>query len=133
MTIDGMEVVDIIESVQEDDLDAAIEKLENRRARAVEEFDDGLRKLRRLRRTLFGSSGKKYLRRSTQRPSSTKNDGPTPTDKVVAALQHMESANPREIAEHAGMALQGVKAVLRFGKGKRFENVADDVWANIKE
>lgn len=115
----GMEVMDIVDmlsALSETEIDAAIAKLEEWRARATAEFDQGIRQLRSLRRSMFWSSGPKRNKTRPEKP-----DGPTPGDRVAMALLAMESASVAEIVANTGLTTNGVEAILRFGDGKRFK------------
>lgn len=112
------DVIDMLGSIRVEDVDLHIRKLETRRAKATAEFDEGIKKLKRLRRTLFGSS----------KPSR---EGITPTEAVVNTLRNLGSATAAEIAEAAGMSGSGVAAVLRI-KAKLFKATGDGIYSLAK-
>ena len=112
------DVIDMLGSIRVEDVDMHIRKLETRRAKATAEFDEGIKKLKRLRRTLFGSC-------------KPKREGITPTEAVVDTVRKLGSATAAEIAEYAGMSGSGVSAVLRI-KSKLFKVTSDGVYSLAK-
>lgn len=124
--MDASDIIDILSSVSAVEVAEAIKKLEDRKTRAIAEFNDEIAKLKRLMRVVGGS-------RAVDKKDATQREGQRPTDLIENALRVMESASVDEIVAHTKLTKRAVAVCLSFGeRAGTFKSLGDNVWTLAK-